>query len=58
MLIRVIYVDGTHDSVSVFQLDRLIVSGRIKKFLRSAGWVDIDRDPIRLSARLYEVYAR
>ena len=47
MLISVIYHDDEHDIAKPYQLDRLISSGKIKKFLRSSGWITVGVDPIR-----------
>jgi len=43
MIIRVIFKDEKYDMVNASQLDTLILTGKIKKFLRSTGWVDIQR---------------
>jgi hypothetical protein len=47
MIIRIIYQDDKHDMVKPFFVDSLIESGKIKKFLRSSGWVTIGHDPTR-----------
>jgi hypothetical protein len=47
MLIKVMYKDGKYGMVKPFLLDRLIVSGKIIKFLRSEGWIVIGVDRIR-----------
>lgn len=47
MKIRVIYHDGRRRDVEPFQLDKLISLGKIKKFLRSEGWVTVGVDPLR-----------
>lgn len=47
MLIRVIYQNDKHDMVKPHHLDELISSNKIKKFLRSQGWVTIGVDPVR-----------
>lgn len=47
MFIRVMYQNGELGMVKPFQLDKLIASGKIKKFLRSEGWVTIGVGPIR-----------
>ncbi len=47
MLIRIMYKDDKYDMVKPFSLDKLIMSGKIKKFLRSEGWVTVGVDPIR-----------
>ncbi len=54
MLIRVMYKDNKYDMVKPFSLDKLIMSGRIKKFLRSEGWATIGVDPIRGHSGSYE----
>jgi len=36
------------------QLDELIRSNKIKKFLRSEGWVTVGTDPIRLFDEGYQ----
>lgn len=53
MMIRVMYNDNTYDIVQAVQLDDLIISGRVIKFLRSDGWVTIGRDPIRIFNRRF-----
>jgi hypothetical protein len=47
MLITVQYKNGRTGRVEAYQLSHLICSQKIKKFLRSEGWVTIGRDPIR-----------
>lgn len=47
-LIDVIYPDGTNGQVSNDVLDVLVATGKILKFRRAAGWVDIVRDQPRL----------
>jgi len=47
-LIEVIYPDGTSGQVSNDVLDVLIATGKILKFRRVDGWVDIIRDQARL----------
>ena len=46
--ISVIYLDGTFAKVSNDVLDVLIATGRISKFKREEGWVDLDKDRGRL----------
>ncbi len=46
--IEVIYPDGTTGHVSNDVLDVLIATGKIVKFRRSEGWVNIVRDQPRL----------
>lgn len=48
-MIHVKYTDGTLSEVSGRDLQRLINEKQIQGFLRSSGWVDIERDPIRQS---------
>lgn len=43
-LVEVIYPDGTSGQVSNDVLDVLIATGKILKFRRTGGWVDIIRD--------------
>lgn len=43
-LIDVVYPDGTRGQVSNDVLDVLIATGKILRFSRAAGWVDIVRD--------------
>jgi len=47
MVIRVIYRDQTYDMVKSTRLDDLIMSGKIEKFQRSAGWVNVDEASLR-----------
>jgi hypothetical protein len=47
MLIRVMYRNRTYDMVKDFFLENLIGKGRIERFCRSDGWVEIGRDPVR-----------
>ncbi len=49
VLVSVVYRDGTESVVSTDVLDVLIATGRIKKFKREDGWVDIveDKDQLR-----------
>jgi hypothetical protein len=47
-LIEVIYPDGTSGQVSNDVLDVLIATGKILKFRRTDGWVDIIREQARL----------
>ncbi len=47
MLIPVVYPNGSHDLVKDFYLSYLISSGKIDKFKRDCGWVDINSDNIR-----------
>jgi hypothetical protein len=54
MLIRVMYGNKKYDMVKPFLLDRLIRSGRLQMFLRSEGWVVIDRDPVQKRDESYQ----
>jgi hypothetical protein len=47
-LIEVVYPDGTSGQVSNDVLDVLVATGKILKFRRADGWVDIVRDQARL----------
>ena len=47
MIIRVLYQDDKYDYVPAFRLDELLSEGKIKKFFRSDGWVEVGKDPIR-----------
>jgi len=47
MFIKVMYQTNEIDVVEASQLDTLISSNKIKKFLRFDGWVIVGIDPIR-----------
>jgi len=47
MLLKVMYQNDKYDMVRPSLLNELILSKKIKKFYRSGGWADIERDPIR-----------
>lgn len=47
MMIRVVYKNDKYDMVRDVLLDYLIGKGKIKKFLRSAGWAVIGVDKVR-----------
>lgn len=47
MLIPVIYPNGKYDLVKDFYLTHLINSGKILKFKRSSGWVNITAANLR-----------
>ena len=49
MLISVLYENNTYGMIKSTQLEESIVSGSIKKFFRSSGWVTISDDPIRIT---------
>jgi hypothetical protein len=53
MLIKVMYQNNEIGMVEASQLDTLISSNKIKKFLRSEGWVTVGNDPIRKESRVY-----
>ncbi|MBM4147416.1 MAG: hypothetical protein FJ240_14280 [Nitrospira sp.] len=52
MLINVIYQNSKYGLVEDSELDKLIVEGKIKKFLRSTGWCTLGVDPIRKDSRI------
>lgn len=52
-MIRVIYTDGSHDMVKPDMLDRLIFSGKVKKFQRANGWTTVGIDQVRGSGGSY-----
>jgi PAS domain S-box-containing protein len=47
LLIEVMYQNNEYGKVNPFLLDKMIASGKIKKFLRSEKWATIGIDPIR-----------
>jgi hypothetical protein len=47
MFITVMYRNGKVGMVGIDQLDELIRSHKVIKFMRSEGWVSIGIDPIR-----------
>lgn len=47
MLIRVVYKGDVHDYVKDHQLGKLLDAGKIIRFLRRSGWVEVGIDPIR-----------
>ena len=47
MGISVIFTNGDEKSVPAYMIDYLIREKRIVAFLRTDGWVQIGRDPIR-----------
>jgi len=53
MLIKVIYQNDKYDMVRPSLLNELIASKKIKKFYRSGGWADIEKDPIRRAVGSY-----
>jgi hypothetical protein len=52
MLIKVMYQNNEIEIIEACQLDTLISSNKIKKFLRSEGWVTVGMDPIRKKSRV------
>ena len=48
MMIRVMYQNGDYDIVRNDVLDILVANHRVKKFMRTSGWVDVDRDVSQL----------
>jgi len=53
MLLKVMYQNDKYDMVRPSLLNELIASKKIKKFYRSGGWADIERDPIRRAVGSY-----
>ncbi|TGU71053.1 hypothetical protein E4633_11940 [Geomonas terrae] len=49
MGITVIFENGEEKNVPSYMLDYLIRERKIVAFMRSSGWVEIGRDPIRKS---------
>jgi len=47
MAISVIFSNGDEKSVPSYMIDYLIREKKIVAFLRSSGWVQVGRDPIR-----------
>jgi hypothetical protein len=54
MLIKVIYQNDKHDMVKPMMLDTLLFANKIKKFLRSEGWITVGVDTIRGTGGYYE----
>jgi hypothetical protein len=54
LLIKVIYLDNGAGVVKTSSLEKLIKTGKIVAFRRSAGWAKVGRDPIRGSGGWYE----
>jgi hypothetical protein len=54
MEISVIFKNGEARNVSTYMLDQLIRDERIVSFLRSDGWVQIGRDPIRRAPQSWQ----
>lgn len=51
MRITVIFANGEIGAIPKEDLDDFIRGKKIIAFLRSSGWVQIDRDPIRRTQR-------
>jgi hypothetical protein len=47
MSVRVIYQDGVLDEIDANCLNNLLSNNRIKKMLRSEGWISVDTAPMR-----------
>ncbi|MFA5700416.1 MAG: hypothetical protein WC913_03970 [Desulfuromonas sp.] len=47
MLVRVQYSSGEFDYVAPATLENKLLTGKIKKFLRTSGWAVVGQDPIR-----------
>jgi hypothetical protein len=54
MLIKVIYQNDKHDMVKPIMLNTLLFANKIKKFLRSEGWISVGIDNIRGTGGYYE----
>jgi len=52
MRIKVMYQNNEIEMVEASQLESLISSNKIKKFLRSDGWVTVGIDPIRKETKI------
>ena len=55
MFIPVIYRNGKEGMVEDSELEELIRSNKIKKFLRLEGWVTVGSDPTRKISKDYKV---
>lgn len=51
MIIRIQRVDGLYDMVKPQTLDRMLLEGSVKRFMRSVGWVTVATEVIRSRAR-------
>lgn len=47
------YKNNSYDMVKPFFMDKLITSGKVKRFLRAEGWVVIGHDPIRIRSEIF-----
>jgi len=54
MLIKIIYQNDKYDMVKPIMLDTLLSANKIRKFLRSEGWITVGVDTIRGTAEYYE----
>ena len=48
MMIRVMYPNGDYDMVRNDVLDILVANQRVKKFMRTSGWINVEEDSARL----------
>jgi len=46
-MIRVVFIDGREEEVPPAELDQLLETGTVSRFLRRSGWVDPRCDLIR-----------
>ena len=56
MLIQVAYPNDKYDYVKESLLDKLIDEKRVLKFRRSAGWVTVGVDPVRINRNVVNFY--
>jgi len=54
MLINIEYQNGEHDMISDFMLEPYIQSGKMRRFKRRDGWVNIGIDPTRGKGGSYQ----
>ena len=40
-MVRLMYSNGRYDMVKASRLDQMIATGRVTKFMRRDGWVDV-----------------
>jgi len=57
-LINVLYNNNTYDVIKSSKLEESIVSGNVKKFFRSSGWVTISVGPIRKTNHYHLIESR
>lgn len=58
MIIKVIYKDKSAGYVNETNLTWLLRKGVVAAFMRSNGWVAVDRDPIRIHKHPYSGFER